>query len=111
MMTNRLLEIVPTVLPQVRSNRRVKITANVVIFQNAGNINARLENGWTLKPGEKLSMGGWAELNMIPHEFLISFEGNPPNGEEPDPLVEIMVMNVANIHKLDDYIIQPTPRT
>lgn len=110
-MADRILEIIPTVLPQVRSSRRVKVSANVVIFQNAGNITARLDSGWTLKPGEKLSMGGWAELNMIPHEFLITFEGNPPQGQDPDPLVEIMVMNVANIQKLDDYIIQPTPRT
>lgn len=107
-MREQILEIVPTTLMPVFANTSVTVRSNVVIIQNAGNILVTLDDGWTLRPGEKVSFGSWENAVVIRHTFRVRFTGSSLiPGEEDNPVVEIYEMKVANIQVLSDYVDQP----
>lgn len=107
-MSKQIIEIVPTTLMPVFANTSVTVRSNVVIIQNAGNILVTLDDGWTLRPGEKISFGSWENMVVIRHTFRVRFTGSSLIPDEADnPVVEIYEMKVANVPALADYVDQP----
>lgn len=107
-MSKQIIEIVPTTLMPVFANTSVTVRSNVVIIQNAGNILVTLDDGWTLRPGEKISFGSWENAVVIRHTFRVRFTGSSLIPDEADnPVVEIYEMKVANVPALADYVDQP----
>ena len=68
--------------PLVTSGR-ISIRANAVIFQNAGNCNVELNNGFTLLPQQSIMIGNYNEINTIKIDLSAKFlpatntSGNP----------------------------------
>lgn len=107
-MRDQILEIVPTTLMPVFANTNITVRSNVVIIQNAGNILVTLDDGWTLRPGEKVSFGSWENAVIIRHTFNVRFTGTSLIPDEADnPLLQVYEMKVANILALSDYVDQP----
>lgn len=103
-----IIEIVPSIIPQMRSDTRVKTRANAIMFQNAGNVKVVLDEAWTLLPGEKLSMGDYNPEIVLRHTFNVRFVGGSmTEGEEPNPLLEAYELNVSGFSRLANYIDKP----
>lgn len=106
-----IIEVVPSTRQPIISATNVLVRANVVTIQNAGNILVILDDGWTLRPGEKISFGNYQANVIIRHTYKVRFSGTSLiPGEDDNPLVEVYEMLVANYHDLADYEDHPNAK-
>lgn len=61
--------------------------ANAVLFQNNGNCDIVLNNGFTLKPNQSLEFGNYGELNTIKADIVIQFL---PATATSEPVVQLL---------------------
>lgn len=103
-MNKPIIEVVPTAEMQMFTNGPMAVRCNVVIIQNAGNTLVTLDDGWDLRPGEKISFGNYEWNVIIRHTFSVRFGTTSliPD-EEPNPLAQFYTMRAANFHQLSDY--------
>lgn len=76
------VETVFIVMAPILTNNRFSGRANAYCFQNAGNCDLILSNGFTLAPGQQQWFGNYAELNVMRVDTNIQFQpatatGNP----------------------------------
>lgn len=107
MKPTQIFEVIPSTTNVVTVKGTFAVRSNVVIIQNAGTTLVTLDDGWDLRPGEKISFGNY-ELNVIiRHTFRVSFGSTSLiSGEDPEDKVQVYEMKVGNIHSLADYIDQ-----
>lgn len=67
------------------TSQRFTGRANAYCFQNAGNCDLLLSNGFTLAPGQNMWFGNYQELNVMSVDIQITFL---PDTATADPVVQ-----------------------
>lgn len=73
------------VMSPITRGQRVSERGNAFCFQNAGNCDLLLDNGFTLKPGQNMWFGNYRELNVMSVDVQVTFL---PATEPGDPVVQ-----------------------
>lgn len=85
---------------------RYSSRANAVIFQNQGNCDLIIDDGFTLEPGQSLEFGNYAEINTLKMDVTVKFLPGTAVGE-PVQRLEIIEM-IQNVKGQGFYIDQET---
>ena len=73
------------VMSPITRGKRVSERGNAFCFQNAGNCNLLLDNGFTLEPGQNMWFGNYRELNVMSVDVQVKFLPATATG---DPVVQ-----------------------
>lgn len=61
------------VLNPITEGQRISERANAFCFQNSGNCDLILDNGFTLSPGQNMWFGNYRELNVMAVDVQVRF--------------------------------------
>jgi len=73
------------VMSPITRGQRVSERGNAFCFQNAGNCDLLLDNGFTLSPGQNMWFGNYRELNVMSVDVQVTFLPATATG---DPVVQ-----------------------
>lgn len=73
------------VMSPITRGKRVSERGNAFCFQNAGNCDLLLDNGFTLEPGQNMWFGNYRELNVMSVDVQVKFLPATATG---DPVVQ-----------------------
>lgn len=106
-----ILETTHIVLAPILSSQKLSMRCNAAIFQNQGNCNVVLSNGFTLEPGQSYSMGNYNELNTMVLEFNVFFDRttapDPENATTRLEVVEILTKLTGSGFYIDQPTVNP----
>lgn len=75
------------VMNPIVTSKRFSGRANAYCFQNAGNCNLMLSNGFTLAPGQNMWFGNYQELNVMSVDVQVTFL---PATATEEPVVQLL---------------------
>ena len=79
------IETTVIILTPVVASKPVSLRGNAFCFQNNGNCDVILDNGFTLAPGQNMWFGNYRELNIIAIDTVVKFL---PTTATADPVVQ-----------------------
>lgn len=79
------LETTVLVLSPINTSRQISLRGNAFCFQNNGNCDLVLDNGFTIKPDQNVWFGNYQELNVIAIDVTVKFLPATATG---DPVVQ-----------------------
>lgn len=101
------IETAYIIMPPIGTSQPFSGRANAYLFQNAGNCDILLSNGFTLAPGQNQWFGNYNELNIMSVDINIQFL--PSTNTSGDPLVQRLeiIEVIANFTGSGFWIDQP----
>lgn len=78
------------VMNPITRGQRVSERANAFCFQNAGNCDLVLDNGFTLSPGQNMWFGNYRELNVMSVDVQVTFLPATATSEPAVPRLELI---------------------
>ena len=98
------------VMAPISTNQSFSSRANAVLFQNNGNCDIILSNGFTLKPDQTMEFGNYGELNTVKVDIQIQFL--PATATSEPAVQELQIIEIIQQLKGQGYYIdQPTLNT
>lgn len=89
-----ILEFSPMVRPAVIENERRTFRCNALHIKNSGTVRCRIDDEYTLDPGEVLNLGSQTDVNLLVAEIHFMFSGGSLiEGEVAVKRVEIIEMH------------------
>lgn len=78
------------VMQPITANQRFTGRANAYCFQNAGNCDLILSNGFTLAPGQNMWFGNYHEINVMAVDVQVKFLPATATSEPVVPLLQVI---------------------
>ena len=97
-----VLEVSTQFRAPICENEKITLACNAYMLQNAGNVTARINDNWTLRPCGTLSLGIQEIIHLFNEQMHISFVDGSNTTEDPDEkrveLIEIHLINEQLAH-------------